>query len=125
MVVFHVFLNGTKICTAGVGEDGVLGTVITWSRNIDESPLVDFDPIQLRVGGLMRREDGSSLFPYWVDVDLEVGDTVDVEIADMQTADDPIWPTTYDELDEENEEMTKSWIRERCQRWGWALKEKL
>lgn len=30
MLAFEVHLNGRKICTAGIGEPGVITNVITW-----------------------------------------------------------------------------------------------
>ena len=32
MIAFEVFLNGNKVCRAGVGDLGVLTTVLSWVR---------------------------------------------------------------------------------------------
>lgn len=70
MKCFEVTINGEKVCTAGVGDDGVLTSIVSFvKRNTasDESAESQnngcSESLDLRVGGLANRElgcDGAS-----------------------------------------------------------------
>ena len=61
MPVFQVYLNGKKLCSAGI-DDGVVGTHISWVRRRGEhtrsgKPNPVEEQLRLEVGGLGTPED--------------------------------------------------------------------
>src|ERR1700686_3917331 len=49
MRAFEVSVNGEKLCLAGIGDDGVLTTIVTWAGRQGDRDLF------LQVGGLISR----------------------------------------------------------------------
>jgi hypothetical protein len=64
MIAFEVFLNGNKVCRAGVGDLGVLTTVLSWvrreGRNTETRELGKIEEeLTLNVSGLLSSEKGA------------------------------------------------------------------
>lgn len=78
LICFEVWVNGEKICLAGVGDSGVLNSII----HVAEPRKPD-----LHVGGLVNDE-----HVRWTERMhfLEVGDEVTIKIVEADTADEPI-----------------------------------
>jgi hypothetical protein len=54
MRAFDVHLNGRKVCRAGVGHDGVLTAIVTWTRSTATNrPRARREDLDLHVGGLI------------------------------------------------------------------------
>jgi len=51
MTAFEIHLNGHKVCTAGIGEPGVLGAHVSWARR-EGNQLAE--ELILHVGGLIN-----------------------------------------------------------------------
>ena len=91
MTVFDVYLNGRKICRAGVGEDGVLTTIITWARLTGAAARVarrlgqPAEETNLQVGGL-----AGDTHRRWAARNLKSGDRVTVAVVKADTIDAPI-----------------------------------
>jgi len=67
MRAFDVSLNGKKLCRAGIGDDGVLTTIVNWVTRKNTGDLF------LEVGGLVSTVDEHVS---WVKQNpLQVGDT--------------------------------------------------
>jgi len=85
MPTFEVSLNGKKLCTAGVGDDGVL-TVIVMSqiRGISQRAKED---LRLDVGGLI----GSTreYLDWQKQRKLRLGDEIKIKIAEAEVASKP------------------------------------
>ena len=47
MRAFRIYLNGKKLCLAGIGDDGVLSAIVNWVATDREGDLF------LHVGGLL------------------------------------------------------------------------
>jgi len=79
MICFEVWVNGEKICLAGVGESGVLNAIIDGARKQRKS--------NLHIGGLVNDE-----YVHWTKKEhiLEVGDEVTIKIVEADTANEPI-----------------------------------
>jgi hypothetical protein len=76
---FEVYLNGNKLCTAGVGLVGCLNTMVdVVGRKTDHD-------MMLRVGGLENNE-----FLTWVKRKLQIGDEITIRMLDSTSADEPI-----------------------------------
>ena len=78
MICLEVWVNGEKICLAGVG-DGVLNCIVDGGRRGIKS--------QFSVGGLVNDE-----YVHWTQRNhfLEVGDEVIIKIVEADAADEPV-----------------------------------
>ena len=90
MRVFDVFVNDEKLCRAGVGDDGVLDTIVTWVKLIGDAAdearrsNAPLEETTVQVGGLSNHT-----HQRWVQRRLTVGDRVTVAIASARKADPP------------------------------------
>lgn len=98
MICFQVEINGKKLCTAGVGEFGVLTTVLSLVRNRQQGHSIDEDTakVQLRVGGTTSLKDSVDESVEWTSSSLNVGDEVRVTVTDQLQPDDPTERTRRD-----------------------------
>ena len=84
MLCFDVRLNGQRVALAGVGNDGVMNTIVGW---VCEECRPPDEPcaLELSVGGL---DDQAHL--HWVEQrPLKVGDRVEVVIVEAAQPDAP------------------------------------
>jgi hypothetical protein len=83
MKAFVVAINGQRICTAGVGTDGVLSVIANWFGNASRG-----DP-----GGFMLSASGldSSAGEHvtWDTPAIGLGDVVTVELVEVEDVDPP------------------------------------
>lgn len=79
MICFEVWVNGEKVCLAGVSESDVLTCIVDGERRGLKS--------NLHVGGLVKDE-----HVRWTQKrhSLEVGDEVIIKIVESDKADEPI-----------------------------------
>ncbi len=92
MICFEVSVNGEKLCTAGIGEYGVLSCILSWvkrhpDRYKPEMPIEFLDEeLHLDVGGI---EDKESI--KWLkDFNLEVGSEISIRIIESDYTDEPL-----------------------------------
>ena len=76
MPVFHVYLNGKKVSTAGVGDLGVLGAHVSWVRrkrehSLPKKPDGVEEELTLHVGGFISPAEEHVR---WLDRDLKIGE---------------------------------------------------
>ena len=83
MICFEVWVNGEKICLAGVGDSGVLDSIVGWGGRQGRQLIKP----NLHVGGLVNDE-----HVRWTEKDhtLEVGDEVTIKIVEADAADEPV-----------------------------------
>ena len=81
MIAFEVFINGHRICLAGVGNDGVLNAIVNWvgRPNSDEE-------IYLHVGGLDCITDEHVR---WNVPSIGVGAEILVKVVEADSAEPP------------------------------------
>ena len=90
MRVFDVFVNDERLCRAGVGDDGVLDTIVTWVKLTGDAAHearrsnAPVEETTVQVGGLSNHT-----HQRWVQRRLTVGDRVTVAIASASKADPP------------------------------------
>jgi hypothetical protein len=82
MRAFQVYLNEELLCTAGIGDDGVLNAMITHVNGYGHG----HNELSLRVGGLNSQKKEHVI---WKSLDLKTGDEVRVRITDSDTIDEP------------------------------------
>ncbi|MGH9500704.1 MAG: hypothetical protein ACRD3L_16305 [Terriglobales bacterium] len=80
MRAFEVYLNGAKLCLAGIGNDGVLTTIVNWVAKGGEGDLF------FTVGGLLTP---TGEHVAWLRQHLRVGDEVQIKIVEADTVDNP------------------------------------
>lgn len=120
MPIFHVYLNGKKVSTVGVGELGVLSAHVTWVRREGEQILPKkpnrVEELTLRVGGLISpAEEHVS----WLDRDLKIGDEVRITVAEGSKVDRPHRRERRDRAKELRSQ--KQYVREMAKRFGWKI----
>lgn len=98
MICFRVEINGKKLCTAGVGEFGVLTTVLSLVRNRQQAHSVGEGAAeaQLKVSGTTSLTDSNDENVEWTGSSLNVGDEVRITVTDQLQPDDPTQRTTRD-----------------------------
>lgn len=87
----EVHLNGRKLCTAGIGLDAVLNTIVDVVGRKDERMDDDYHKM-IRVGGLENDE-----FLVWARNELRVGDEIRIRIVEGEPFDSPIERKTREE----------------------------
>jgi hypothetical protein len=121
MPVFHVYLNGKKVSTAGVGKLGVLGAHVSWVRRGGEQTLsrkpgrVE-EELTLHVGGLISPRDEHVR---WLDRDLKAGDEVCIRVAEDTRADRPRNRERHDRTKELRSQ--KRYVRAMAKKFGWKI----
>ena len=81
MRAFEVYLNEERLCVAGVGEDGVLNTMIDHIIGNNRNDLF------MRTGGLLTQ---TMEHVMWATRDLKVGDEIRVRIVETDAVDPPL-----------------------------------
>ena len=104
MICFEVSVNGNRLCTAGVGENGVLTAILSWvwSQSEEASPANKErkEKPDLHVGGLVNEEHVSWLENPFL---ISLGDVVGIKVISSQSIDEPSSRERRDDL-----EMTRS-----------------
>jgi hypothetical protein len=121
MPVFHVYLNGKKMSTAGVGELGVLTALVSCVRRKGERRRIKKpdrveQEITLDVGGLITPTDEHVR---WLDCKLKVGDEVRIRIVDNAPSERPHSREKRDRSKELRSQ--KRYVREMAKRFGWKI----
>ncbi len=112
MRAFKVFLNGKKLCLAGIGNDGVLTTTMFYA------PVRNRHDMRARVGGLLMPQDEHA---EWTSFRLRVGDELRVKIVDCETVDEPRKRFPRDLAMEARNE--KRYVRKLAKKLGWKIQQ--
>ena len=93
MICFDVYVNGSRICRAGIGAAGVLTTIVNWvggsPKSRRKSGRTAEGDLRLSVGGLYQTDRETDVYPQWADLHLHPGDHVEIRVVE---ADDPDKP---------------------------------
>ena len=118
MPAFHVFLNGKKVSTAGVGDIGVLSANVTWVRRVQKETRnkLPEEELTLYVGGLIPSK-GEHV--HWLDQTLQVGDEVRVTVTESAKVDKPRSRKRNNPGDELRRQ--KRYVRQMAKRFGWKI----
>ena len=117
MIAFELHLNGKKICTAGVGQVGVLSTCLSWRGpqpyQKDGPPVAE--SLRLDVGGLA--DSGEHL--RWLDRKLKRGNVLTIKVVEVDSADKP------QERQRPNPpadwRRQKQYVRRMAKQFGWKI----
>jgi hypothetical protein len=128
MLCFEVYCNGKKLCTAGIGDYGVMTAILTWVSHSPEklkkwaeAGITDAEAIKLdfTVGGLGRCVGEAAEHFKWVESDLVVGDEIRIRIVDAPSADPP--SRRYQDDPDFVEEQRKEYVRKTANELGWGI----
>ncbi len=96
MKCFEVTINGKKVCTAGIEDDGVLTAILCFTRrknsserNAETQQLNYSESLDLSVGGLANRGREMKEHIEWFNQNLAVGDEIVIKIIEAPECDDP------------------------------------
>jgi hypothetical protein len=110
MHAFEVYLNGRRLCLAGIGDDGVLTAIVTYVAGKGRKEQ------RLLVGGLISP---TGEHVNWRKPRLKTGDEVRVKIVESATSDPPkerIRPDQKEDL-----RRQKQYVRDMAKKFGWKL----
>jgi hypothetical protein len=97
VICFEVQINGKIVCTAGIGDFGVLTSNLGWvnvhparrSKSESEDNLTDH--LFLSVGGLTSNDKDEGEHLFWLDQrPIMAGDEIVIRILNQAICDDPI-----------------------------------
>lgn len=111
MRAFKVYLNGKKLCLAGVGINGVLTTTITYVRSRKRRET------QAYVGGLILPQDEHVM---WKQSSLRTGDELRVKIVETEAVDKPSKRFPRDHT--ADEKRKKRYVLQMAKEFGWKIK---
>ena len=91
MNCFEVFVNGNKLCVAGIGDPGDLHINVIWVLRHSQfdysgTPGTADETMTLSVGGKAYAKDE---YLSWPDASLKTGDEVLIRVVERSTADEP------------------------------------
>ena len=110
MKAFDVRLNGKKLCVAGIGEDGVMSTLI------DHVVRNGHNGLDLTVGGLLSPTDEHVT---WKRLPLKVGDKVEVRIIEAAAVDSP--EERFRRDSKQDERNSKAYVKALALKFGWKV----
>jgi|SRR5260221_12684362 hypothetical protein len=111
MRAYEVFLNGKRLCVAGIGNDGYISAYVTYQS--------DPNATWIDVMGLENRK---KLYVRWTRTDLRKGDEVLLKIVDRKSVDKYKVIRRHDE--KRDLESMKRDVRERAKALGLEIREK-
>lgn len=89
MKCFEVTINGKKVCTAGIGDYGVLNTILSFVGGKESSDQTPSERLELTVFGVATSTVGASEHLEWLRRDLLVGDEIVIRIIEASECDQP------------------------------------
>src|SRR5690348_8439682 len=113
MRAFEVYLNGKRLCLAGIGNDVVLTAIANWVVGQGRRDM------WLSVGGLISPADEHVRWPNWK---LRVGDEVKIKICETASADKPKIRYRRDPGKELKDQ--KKYVRTMAKHLGWKIQVK-
>src|SRR5262249_39004441 len=87
MIAFEVHLNGEKLCTAGIGDLGVLTAMLDWTRVRKIVTKDTPESLTLWVTGM---NSSTAEFPRWLNRPVSVGDEIRIRIVNTESIDEPV-----------------------------------
>ena len=117
MIAFEVHLNGKKICTAGVGDLGVLTTSLAWRgpQPYQKGGRSVAEYLRLDAGGLAHS--GEHL--RFLDRKLKRGDVVSIKVVEIASPDKPRERQRSNPAAELRRQ--KQYVRRMAKQFGWKI----
>jgi hypothetical protein len=112
MRAYEVFLNGKRLCLAGIGKHGYVSAYITY---VSEQSETDIDVV-----GLVASK---KLYVRWMRRPLRTGDEVRIKIVDRKTVDKFKKIGRVDSPDRVVE-LQKRIVRRMAKEFGWEIRKR-
>ena len=116
MLAFEVHLNGKKVCTAGIGEPGVLSSIITWVLGDGAGRPKGQEELEVHVAGLVNRTEEHV---DWLRRRLRRGDEVSIHIVEVTNGDSP--KRRRRESPAQRRRQQQIYVRRLAKQLGWKL----
>jgi hypothetical protein len=117
MPAFLISVNGRKLCTAGLAEDGVVTTIVNAISNQGPEAGAEKEVLELHVGGLISR---TREHVAWLERQLEPGDEISIRILDHAS---PDAPRRKRETAAERKQWQQAYVRRMAEEFGWTIQE--
>jgi hypothetical protein len=107
MKAFEVYLNGQKMCRAGIRKDGVVSVIVNWTARQGEENLF------FSVSGLI-----SDLNQHvaWIQHQaLQSDDTIQIEVVEADSVEEP----TVRKSPEDHRKSKEEYVRKLIKELGW------
>jgi hypothetical protein len=111
MRAYEIFLNGKRLCVAGVGSDGYVSAYVTYQSEPNTT--------WIDVMGLDNRK---KLYVRWTQADLRSGDEVLIKIVDRKDVDKAKVIRRHNE--KRDLESLKRGIKQQAKALGFEIREK-
>jgi hypothetical protein len=112
MRAFQVHLNGKKLCVAGIGDDGVLTTIVSYAARQGVADVF------LQVGGLQTSPTKEHV--RWVNQKpLSVGDEIRIQFVEASSVDAPT--DSYEKHPAETLKAKERYVLEAAKELGWTI----
>jgi hypothetical protein len=109
MRAFEVYVNGERLCVAGVSAASVLTVILDYVGR-------DEGHSHLRVGGLLIPEQDHV---YWLDRNLGIGDDIRIKVIESEAVDAPVKRYARDPKKEVRDQ--KRYVRTMAKQFGWKI----
>ena len=117
MLTFEDHLNGKKVCTAGIGEPGVLTSIVTWVLGDGQGRPKGKEELDIRVGGLVSRTEEHL---DWLTRRLRRGDEISIRIIEASAPDRA--RRSRPESPTERRKREEWYVRRMARQFGWKIK---
>ena len=111
MRAYEVYLNGEKLCLAGIGDDGVLTAIVSWVTGQDRADQI------LEVGGLVGPT--SENVSWTKRKPLRVGDQIQINLVEATAVDKPV--ETHRTDPERTLKAKENYVRMTAKELGWKI----
>jgi hypothetical protein len=93
MIGFEIQLNGQRVCTVGMDQDGAITAIATWLKRPRDltlqDPMLAGEEITFDVAGSAYNPDNSRDRLKWIGRDLQVGDELHIKVVETSQVDEP------------------------------------
>jgi hypothetical protein len=113
MRAYEIFLNGKRLCAAGVGKDGYISAIVTHLSEKNET--------EMDIVGLLASK---KLYVRWARRPLRTGDDVRIKIVEKKTVDKFKKIIGRPDNPGRTIELQKRMVRKMAKEFGWEIRQK-
>ena len=120
MRAFALYVNGKKMSTAGIRDEGVVSAIITWVGNKSRKTLArrkgPVEEIGVELGGLTTETEE---YLRWHQRSLRVGDEVCIRVVEAESVDRPRYRQKRNRALERRQQRAN--VRRMAKTFGWKI----
>lgn len=119
MLAFDFYINGKKVCRAGIKGPGVLATHVDLVRGVASGKRRKAsEDLSLHVGGLDRL---TGAHVKWLHRELQLGDTIRIDIVEAAKVDRP--QKVKSETQRSRTKREQDFVTKKAATWGWRIEK--